>query len=291
MLRRDHGLNKSAPNAKEERAWAVLLVVLTFLGAFPFIITGLRLNELSPSRPLFPLAFAGMELAAFAPTLAAILVTGFFPGGGGVRPLLLQLLTWRVGIAWYAVALIGPMILFLLGSVVQVALGGAPPRNLLVFRSATQLGPGGLAFFIGKLVLSMVAEEPGWRGFAQPRLQSRYGAFRASILIGILWGTWHLWPAITPGGVSSVTPTDTAATYIRLTSTAIIYAWMYNTTKGSLFLVGAAHAGHNLAATLIPIPSGRLHQHFIIALLYLAVSIPVVLLTEPQTLCPLTKGK
>ena len=67
--------------------------------------------------------------------------------------------------------------------------------------------------------------------FAQPRLQTRYSALPASIIIGVLWSTWHLWYVITPGGFSNVTGANALATYVRLTSTAIIYAWMYNSTS------------------------------------------------------------
>jgi uncharacterized protein len=131
---------------------------------------------------------------------------------------------------------------------------------------------------------SFFAEEPGWRGFAQPRLQTRYGALTASILIGVLWSTWHLWYVITPGGFSNVTAADTAATYLRLTSTAIIYAWMYNSTAGSLLIAMLAHLGHNLAANLTPTPVDGGWQHLTIAVSYLIVAIIVILKTEPRTL-------
>jgi membrane protease YdiL (CAAX protease family) len=264
--------------------WAVLLFVLTIIGAMPFIIEGLRFDKLSPATPFFGVAFAGMELTAFAPALAAFIVTGFFPGGGGVRALLQQLKRWRVSIKWYIVVIIGPIILFVAGDLIHIALGGAPPRQWLVFPGTSGFGPGSLFFFMGSLMLSIIGEEPGWRGFAQPCIQNRFGAFKASIVIGILWATWHLWPVITPGGLSLENPADVTATYIRMISTAIAYAWIYNSTKGSLFIVGIAHAGHNIAATLIPSPSGGINQHLIIALLYLVVAVIIVLTTQLQTL-------
>jgi len=241
--------------------------------------------RLSPSAPLFPFSFAGILLSAYVPTLTALIVAGLFSGSGGVRPLLRQIRIWRVGITWYALALIGPAILFSLAGLVLLALGGAPPLHWLRFPSLSSFGPGGLTFFIGQLIAGSFGEELGWRGFAQPRLQVRYGALWASILIGTLWSTWHLWPAITPQGFSLLSPVDAAATYIRLISTSIIYAWMYNSTRGSLFLVIVAHAGHNIAATVIGAPSNSVYQQLIVALLYLLAAIAVVLATDVQSLC------
>ncbi len=266
-------------------AWVVLLFLLTVLCALPIMIGGVSMPRLSPSAPLFPFSFAGILLSAYVPTLTALIVAGLFSGGGGVRPLLRQIRIWRVGITWYALALIGPAILFSLAGLVLLALGGAPPLHWLRFPSLSSFGPGGLTFIIGQLIAGSFGEELGWRGFAQPRLQVRYGALLASILIGTLWSTWHLWPAITPQGFSLLSPLDAAATYIRLISTSIIYAWMYNSTRGSLFLVMVAHAGHNIAATVIGVPSNGVYQQLIVALLYLLAAIAVVLATDVQSLC------
>jgi hypothetical protein len=60
---------------------------------------------------------------------------------------------------------------------------------------------------------------------------------------------------------------------------------MYNSTRGSLFLVMVAHAGHNIAATLIGAPSNGVYQLLIFALLYLLAAIAVVLATDSQSLC------
>ena len=68
-------------------------------------------------------------------------------------------------------------------------------------------------------------------------------------------------------------------------SANLIYAWMYNSTRGSLFLVMVAHAGHNIAATLIGAPSNGVYQQLIVALLYLLAAIAVVLATDVQSLC------
>jgi membrane protease YdiL (CAAX protease family) len=220
-----------------------------------------------------------MTLTGFTPMLSALLVVGLFPGTGGVRPFLRQIRTWRVGTGWYALALFGPMVLLLLDAGVNMLLGGGLPKRWLVFPSPSDSGPGGLIFFIVQLV-SGSAEEFGWRGFGLPRLQRRYGAFKASLLIGLIWSTYHLW--IIPICPHCLSLTDILVTqYLRLIATSVIYGWMYNSTKGSLFLVMVAHAGHNIATNVMPSVGG---SPVIVALSYVAVAVVVVLMTEPQTL-------
>jgi membrane protease YdiL (CAAX protease family) len=270
---KNSAINRAIPwNGGQFIAWILLLFSLTVLGALPLMLQGLNLSSVGPSTSHLALVMTGMLATACAPTLAALLVAAFYPGAGGVRSVSRQIRTWRVGLVWYAIALIGPIILLLAAEVFSAVRRGAPPSHWMILPSFS--GPGGLYFVIFG---SLFAEEPGWRGFAQPRLQTRYGALTASVVIGLLWSTWHLWYVILPGGLSNVTGADV--------STAIVYAWMYNSTNGSLFIAMLAHLGHNLAASLIPIPPDGGRQHLIIALTYFVVAVVVVLSTQPQTLC------
>jgi len=277
---KDRPINRAIPwDSGQFGVWILLLFSLTVLGALPLMLQGLSLNGVTSSTPYLPLAMTGMLATSCAPTLAALLVTAFYPGAGGVRSILRQVRTWRIGLVWYAIALIGPTILFLAAGVFSAVRRGAAPSHWMILPSFS--GPGGLYFVIFG---SLFAEEPGWRGFAQPRLQTRYGALTASVVVGLLWSTWHLWYVILPGGLSNVTGTDAVATYIRLISTSIVYAWMYNSTNGSLLIAMLAHLGHNLAANLIPISADGGRQHLIVALAYLVIAIAVVLMTQLRTL-------
>jgi uncharacterized protein len=254
--------------------WAVLVFALTFAGALLLTAGGLNLDQPPRAASMLPLFIACIFLTAYAPTLAALLVVA---RSGGVGTLLRQVAAWRVGLGWYAFVLVGPIVLFVVADLIYAVSGGGQPAAWVVL-------PSNLAF-VGPLIAGSLGEELGWRGFAQPRLQSRYSALWASIIIGIIWGTWHLWPAMLPGGLADLTVSDLAQTYIRLISTAIIYAWIYNSTNGSLFVVMVAHAGHNFATELVPIPADGVHVvPVIVALLYLAVATAVVLIAGPRTL-------
>jgi membrane protease YdiL (CAAX protease family) len=277
---KDSPINPAIPwNSGQFVAWIMLLFSLTVLGALPLMLQGLNLNKVSTSTPYLPLVMTGMLATACAPTLAALLVAAFYPGAGGVRSVSRQVRTWRIGLVWYAIALIGPVILLFAAEAFSAVRRGAPPSHWMIWPAFS--GPGGLYFVIFG---SLLAEEPGWRGFAQPRLQTRYGALAASVVVGLLWSTWHLWYVILPGGLSNATGTDAVATYVRLISTSVVYAWMYNSTNGSLFIAMLAHLGHNLAASFIPIPADGGHQHLMVALAYLVVAIVVVLMTQQRTL-------
>ena len=174
-------------------AWVLLLFALTVLGALPLLVQGLNLSKVSSSTPHLPVVMTGMLITSCAPTLAALLVAGFYPGAGGIRSVTRQVRAWRVRFIWYVIALIGPIAVFLLAEGFSAVWRGTHWMILPLFS-----GPGGLYFVIFG---SLFAEEPGWRGFAQPRLQTRHGALAASILIGLLWSTWNLWYVITPGGL------------------------------------------------------------------------------------------
>ena len=266
-------------SSRQFTAWVVLLFALTVLGALPLLVQRINLSQITNSTRWLPLVMTGMLVTSCSPTLAALLVAGIYPGAGGVRSVTRQMRVWRVPVVWYGLALIGPIILLWVAEAFTALHRGTPPAHWTVSPSFS--GPGGLYFVIFG---SLFAEEPGWRGFGQPRLQVRFGALTASIVIGFIWSAWHLWYVILRGGFSNVTGTDAVATYVRLTSTAIIYAWMYNSTNGSLLIAMLAHLGHNFASSLIPTPSDGGRQHLINALCYLVAAILVVAITDSRTL-------
>lgn len=246
-------------------AWSTALFGLTGLGVLILILTDVdQRKDFSPA----------ILLIGYAPSLAALCVVGWLSGADGVRSLLRPFGRWQVGIQWYALALLGPLMLVLLTKVIELALGRELPQPWVVFPA--------LGSAIGPLIAGSVGEEIGWRGFAQPLLQKRLSLFWASIIIGVLWATWHLWPALAPGGPASMTLLDVVQTYVRLISTAIIYGWIYNRTGGSLLLVMLAHAGHNIAVDLLP-PTTQ-EAALLLACLYLATAIVVIWATKAHIL-------
>jgi membrane protease YdiL (CAAX protease family) len=90
------------------------------------------------------------------------------------------------------------------------------------------------------VLVSGLAEEPGWRGFALPRLQERFGPLLGTLVLGILWSIWHFplfltsWTA--DSGLLQVIEFTVTATAI-----AVIITWVFNNTRGSLLIAMLLH--------------------------------------------------
>lgn len=259
--------------------WVVALFAITAIGVLPLFIYQLDLSELSFSSSIPLAAGIGIELTAYAPTLAALLATGFLVRNGGIRRLLRPVIRWHVGIHWYLVALAGPTGLFVVGDLIRLVAGAPFPTYWFAIPSA-----GAAAFLIGALIAGSFGEEVGWRGLGQPRLQRQYGAFWAAVIVGVVWSLWHLWPAVAPGGSSTTTWADIGLTFLRLISTSVVYAWLYNSTGGSLLIVMLAHAGHNIAARIVPAAGSGNHGDPVVAGLYAVAAIAVVVATGSRWL-------
>ena len=200
---------------------------------------------LSLWRSRYPLCVAG---SFTGPLLAAYLVTFVTSGTNGMRILSSRYVQWRVGILWYVVALFGYFLVWLAGY--SVWLNGAPlfalvAKPRLIFGSY-------LALFALLLTLAF-GEETGWRGFALPRLQERYGPLPGTLILGSLHGLWHLPALLVPGFVSN--STLSAPFIARWIATAVaatvLYTWIFNNSSGSLLIAILVHAGSNASSSLL----------------------------------------
>jgi membrane protease YdiL (CAAX protease family) len=150
-------------------------------------------------------------------------------GWNGIKELFRPLLWGRVGYQWYLVAFLGMALLAGVGLVFLFLLNGTTP-------AWGQFGP---VFMLAPIflinLLSNVWEEIGWRGFALPRLQVRYSALTASIYLGVLWAVWHFPLLLDPNNAMSNFPWYVMM--VNMAAMSVIYAWIYNSTRGSLLLV------------------------------------------------------
>jgi membrane protease YdiL (CAAX protease family) len=182
---------------------------------------------------------------AWAPTLAALLVTGLAEGRQGVRQLLVRLLRWRVGLAWYGVIALGLAGTALAARGLYAALGGAVPPMTLPPKVPPQAWPVAvpMIFVINLLVGGPLAEELGWRGFALDKLRLRYSTLTAALLVGAVWAAWHLpfyWL-----GEASVVGGLPFGWFVPVTlAWSVLMAWAYVNTQ-SLLLPVLVHAGVN----------------------------------------------
>lgn len=179
------------------------------------------------------------------PSIAGIVMTTVTKGKTGLRELFSRMGRWRVGLRWYAAALLIPPVLI---TAVLLTL------SALVSPDFTP-GFNALGIIIG--LVAGFFEEIGWTGFALPRLQQKYSALGAALLIGVLWSSWHL---LADYLGSSVTlgafwlPHFFAMMILAMTAMRVLIAWVYNNTK-SVLLAQLMHASSTgFLAALGPSP-------------------------------------
>ena len=184
-------------------------------------------------------------LGVFTPGIVALWLTARREGREGVAVLGRRLVTWRVPIRWYA---------FALGYLLAMKLTAA-----LVFRMLTGDWPrfgGGVEYVLLEVVASLAlfwvqaGEEVGWRGYALPRLTSRIGLRGASIVLGVIWATWHL-PLFFM--TATTTTGQSFPLYLaQVTALSVAIAWLHAHTSGSLLLVMIMHAAINNTRNVVP---------------------------------------
>ena len=242
-----------------------------------------------PSVLGFAEAFGGLNLlvAQFGPAIAGALVLWYT--GGSLREWARGILRWRVPLRWWIATLAIPVVVFGATSLGFAALGYEPELSRL---------PDPLTTFLPTLVgLSLMAglgEEPGWRGYALPRLQSTYGPLWATVLLGAVWAVWHL-PllAVDPRAAHGITDPLVLAGLFTLTAVGILlyaffYTWVYNHT-GSVLLVMVLHGGFNTATVhLVPFADEIVFGPTYVTLLTLQVG---VLLVSVLGLLAVTRGR
>lgn len=229
--------------------------------------------------PILPL------LIGYGFVVASLVMTGIVSGRAGVRALLGQFLVWRVGLFWYGVVLLGPAVIDLTAIALHVLSGGATPDFGHPF--ARQIvGPALSLWAMLPLFLLLGVltngEEIGWRGYALPRLQARHNALVASVVIGVVSAFWHVPKFLTAGSAQDY---SFALFVVDSVAKAILFTWIYNSTRSSLLTVTLFHAALNTSAVFLPIlPAavGTVRPTLIAIGLHCLVAAIVVMTTRGQ---------
>lgn len=184
--------------------------------------------------------------------VAAVVLTAVIDGSAGLHELGRRLITWRVGLRWYAVALFGFVLIDLVAVALAAVLSGASPDFSKVL-AHDLFGPTGtlwvfvVPFFLFDAVSN--GEELGWRGYALPKLLQRHGALIASVILGLVWAFWHLPKFLVVGG----THEGFGWFLLDVLAKAVLFTWLYQHTRGSLLLAILFHASINTSAIFLPI--------------------------------------
>jgi membrane protease YdiL (CAAX protease family) len=233
---------RSVVDARPVTTFFVLAYAFSWVGWLPVVI-GVR-------EPIRTLSFVA---GGFGPAIAGAVVTRL--DGESVRAWARQIVRWRVKPRWYLAAFLLPLLVIGLASVAIVLLGTNVDPAVL---------PGRLSLVLGSYVFVALIgggnEEPGWRGFALPRLEERYAPVPATLILGVVWAFWHLPQLVAdPNAVYSFAwfveeLPGIVLRVVNIVGFAFLLTWIYNGTE-SVLLALLLHAGINTAnSTLVPLP-------------------------------------
>ena len=184
---------------------------------------GVVFGQLTGDHPLF-------FLAVYAPAIAAFILVALNGGLGGLRHFLSRATLWRCSATWYAFLIVGIPLIFVSGSAIRGNLL-TEPFPFVSFQA-----------LIVALVLAAIkgpVEEFGWRGLALPLLQRKVSPIWAGMILGAIWGLWHL-PAFLLSGTQQ-SEWSFAAFFVGCLAISVIATALFNKSRGSILLSAFFH--------------------------------------------------
>ncbi len=182
-------------------------------------------------------------MGQFGPSAAAFAVAGVGGGRDGLRDFLQRLFRWRVSPLWFGVALLLPLALALTAIGLQAAWTGQGVE------AGAAITPDVAAHFLYILLAGgPLGEEPGWRGFALPRLQAASPPVTATLVLALVWAGWHLplwWVADVPCSFGFYVVGVVPLTYL--------FTWLSDRSAGSVPIALAFHASVNTCIARLPL--------------------------------------
>lgn len=223
-------------------AYFILAYAGTWIALAPLVMDSIGLLALPDALGILLFILSSLS----GPALAAFWVTGVLEGKPGMKRLLSRTFQVRAGLQWYLVALFSFLGIWL--AAYSVLYKGTPLVNLFSYPSVL------LSVFLPSVVLGLlipsIGEEPGWRGFALPRLQANYGPVLGTVTLGVLHGVWHL-PALFTPLLGPFTFNGFLAFVLTAVAGSFIYTWVFNNTRSSVWIAMVLHASSNAASQLM----------------------------------------
>jgi membrane protease YdiL (CAAX protease family) len=221
-------------------SYFLITFVFSWLMFVPGLLTYYGVLSLRPQMVRL-LAIAGL----LGPMLSGFIMTAVTEGRPGIGHLLRRIVRWRVAVRWYLFALVGLPIVMVLGTIIRP--GAVESLNI-------PGQPFTLAYLNAFVSMALIGgplfEEPGWSGFAQPRLQRLYGPAAGGLLLGSLWALWHLPGFLVPSqDLSDIPPRGTVLDFVvfalALMGLRMIIVWVVNNTRSSVLMAILVHASWN----------------------------------------------
>ena len=180
-------------------------------------------------------------LTVWSPTLLAFAVTAATAGQAGVRELLGRIFRWRFPLRWYLAATVGIAAVALSARFLQAVLTHTPPPPLFDFMHWPQFAMAGAALLV--LDPGPIGEDPGWRGFALPRMLDRFHPTVAALLLGVIWTVWHLPAFLFSGMPQSSLPLGWFC--LSMVSVTVLMSWVTIKARGAVIPAILMHWAFN----------------------------------------------
>jgi membrane protease YdiL (CAAX protease family) len=180
--------------------------------------------------------------------LPAFIVSSVYSTIPGVRAHLVTYIKPRGPFGYYLLALVLFPAIWVLGYFLSRALGMEVQFSNYPLFDARLLGMV-ILFFLYNFIYGGLSEEPGWRGFALPRLQVKFSPLVSALILGVLWAVWHA-PARF-GGIEAKSVSDTIVEWVLIVLVSVIFTWLFNRTKGSILVTALVHPAMNTTGNFL----------------------------------------
>ncbi len=209
--------------------------VLTFALSWSSFLVALRLEGMLQSSVLF--------IGVIAPAIVALALIAREEGRAGLYAFFNRRFTWASSAKWYLFAIAFFAVVKLTAALLHRLIAGAWP------------GFGTEAWYIIAIAIVISTpvqsgEEIGWRGYALPRLTTRFGLRWSGVILGAIWSVWHLPVFFLPGADKFG---QSFPVYLLGTMTlSVAMTWLYAHTNGSLWMTMLMHSAVNQTTGIVP---------------------------------------
>jgi membrane protease YdiL (CAAX protease family) len=236
---------------------ALIAFIVAWILASGIIVMYLLVNESMDFSTLF------VVMSAITGLLPAFVVSSAFSTIPGIKAHLRTYVKPGGRFGYYILAFILFPALWLLGNLLSRALGMDVPFSGYP-RVDINLMAMVILFFLYNIIYGGLSEEPGWRGFALPRLQARFSPLVSGLLLGVIWAVWHA--PVRFGGIESKGLSDTLVEWVLIVLVSVIFTWLFNRTKGSILATSLIHPAMNATGNFLTGSLGALILLFVFML-------------------------
>jgi len=272
MLPETHASSSALQADARSKLAIFVFIVLAFVWAWGMGFAATQVKAYSPG-----LNVALMVVAGFGPSLAGIAVVAFFSSPAGLRDWARRCLNWRVGWRWFVLAFLAPPAVMVCALAIHAALVGAFPASIAPEQIPLAIANFGFVLLIG----GPLGEEFGWRGYLMPALTAKLNWRAASLVIGVVWGVWHL-PLFY---IADTAQSQMAIPIFMLNILAgsVLFGWLFERTQGSVLPALVLHTSLNAwAGILVIVPTAATGRPYALVTALLVLVASALLLTPAR---------